>query len=127
MDQVAFKNALAESRNGANYFVRHWAVRNFQFSDGVEELAKAGCMWLVDMIATEAPKRLRDAYEGQGGQGIINVRVVGSVADITLSVDDDGPNIWSRHIEYTDMPEGEYAFVLADEIERFALILISEY
>lgn len=125
MDELAFKEALAETRNGANYFVRHWAVPSFQYSDGVEQLAKAGWFWLLDILATEAAPALRRT---DAPQGIVKVVAHSNgSADISLSVEDDAPPVWQRHIDMTDTPAGEYTLLLADEVQRYALILITEH
>jgi hypothetical protein len=124
MNNEAFISAYNESRNGANYFVRHWAARSLQFSDGVEQCAEAGCMWLVDIIATECLKPLRDSGEVMG---FVTAKVADGQADLSLSVRDGEPPAWSRHIDLTDMPDGEWQFFLADEGTRFALILPKEY
>jgi len=34
---------------------------------------------------------------------------------------------WKKSIDYTDMPDGTWNFLLADEGTRRALILVSEY
>lgn len=124
MDTSTFMNAYHESRNGANHFVRHWANRNFQFSDGVEQCAEAGCMWLIDIIATECANKLRASGEVMG---IIYIDVADSKALIEMSIQDDAPMAFSRHIDFTDMPDGKWTFYLVDEMARFALILPSEY
>lgn len=124
MNIDAFKTAYAESRNGANYFVRHWAVRSFQYSDGVKQCADAGCHWLLDIVATECPKPLRASNEVMG---FLSVRVVNSKANIQLTVDDDAPPVWERRVDFTDLPDGSWKFFLADEGNRFAFILPTEY
>jgi hypothetical protein len=124
MDETAFRNAFAESRNGANHFVRHWANRRFQYSDGVEEVAEAGAYWLLDIVATEVPAALANTGEVQG---ILEVHVQDGQADILLNVDDDKPPAWKRHIDFTDMPDGKWLFEVVDEGERFAMILITEH
>jgi hypothetical protein len=124
MNTEKFTAAYGESRNGANHFVRHWAARSLQYSDGVESCAEAGCFWLLDIIATEALKPLRASGDGLG---IIAVKVADGKADIGMTIEDDAPPVWSRHVDYTDMPPGEWKFFLADEGERFALILPTEY
>lgn len=124
MNVDAFKAAYGESRNGANYFVRHWYVRSFQFSDGVEQCAAAGCFWLIDIIATECLNPLADSGDNLG---ILEVKVSRHTADLSLTIGDDEPPIWSRHMDFADMPDGEWKFYLANEGERFALILPSEY
>jgi hypothetical protein len=124
MDEVAFKSALSESRNGANFFVRHWANRQFQYSDGVQELAKAGWFWLLDILATETAQVLRKTGEPYG---IVKIKAEGGQADIELSIEDDAPPAWSKHIDMTDTPDGEYTLYLADEGTRYALTLMTEY
>lgn len=124
MQVQEFTAAYNEGRNGANYFVRHWFRPSFQFSDGVEQVAAAGCFWLLDILATEAADALRKSGEYMG---FIEVDVAENKALITMTVDDDKPPVFSRHLEFTDMPDGKWKFFLADEVERFALILPTEY
>jgi len=125
MNNREFHRVYGEGRNGCNEFYGHWAARMFQYSDGVQELAELGCYWLLDIIATECLKPLRKA--GPYEQGQIKVVSKGGKADITMDIADDAPPIWKRHIDMTDMPEGEWIFYLKDEGERFAMILPSEY
>jgi hypothetical protein len=122
MDVKAFTQAYYESRNGANYFVRHWAARKFQFSDGVEQCAEAGCMWMIDIAATELPKLI--AY---GDMGSLLVKAHGGRAVMTLSLADDTPPAWKKDIDITDMPDGDWLFYIVNEGERFAMILPAEY
>jgi hypothetical protein len=124
MNETAFRNAFNESRNGANFFVRHPLVRSFQYSDGVQEVADAGAHWLLDIAATELPAALRNSGEVQG---ILEVHVVDGQVDLGLSVDDDRPPVWRRHIDFTDMPDGKWLFELVDEGERVAMILLTEH
>lgn len=124
MDEAKFKAAYNESRNGANYFVRHPLVRSFQYSDGVQECAEAGCYWLLDIIATECPKPLR---RSEAGVSTVYVRVKDSKAKLSLEIGGQRPVLWDREITWTDMPEGEWQFELVDEGERFAFILITEH
>ena len=124
MDVEKFKAAYNESRNGANYFVRHPLVRKFQFSDGVEELANAGCWWLLDIIATECLKPLR---ESEAGVGYIAVHAKDSKARLSLEIPGPRPILWEREISLTDLPDGDYEFELVDEGARFAMILITEH
>lgn len=124
MDEARFKAAYNESRNGANYFVHHPLVRQFQYSDGVQECAEAGCYWLLDIIATECLMPLRQSGEPSG---IVRVIVQDAKADIELTVTETGPPLWTRHVNLTDMPEGEWVFELVDEGERFAMILLTEH
>lgn len=124
MNTEAFKKAYGESRNGCNFFVRHWAVSKFQFSDGVQEVADTGCYWLIDIAATELPKCMKQAG---AYSAFLEVRVENSAAFMALTVDDSLPAIWSRAMSWTDLPDGNWLFELADEGERVAMILISEH
>lgn len=124
MDAEAFKRAYGESRNGANFFVRHPLVHSFQYSDGVQECAEAGCAWLLDIIGTECLKPLRASGEVLA---TLNVKVANSKAVLALSVADGAPPAWIRTIDWTDFPKGSWDFLLTDEGERFALILVTEY
>jgi hypothetical protein len=124
MDTAKLTNAYTAFRNGANFFVRHPLVRQFQYSDGVQEVADAGCHWLLDIIATECLKPLRNSGSYLG---VVHVTVADDAATIELSVNDEDPPVWTRFIDHTDLPLGRLTFFLADEGERFALILPSEY
>ena len=124
MNADAFKLAYEASRNGTDGFTRYPMVRGFQYSDGVRECAEAGCYWLLDILATECPKPL----QASGAvQGIIKVDVAGSRAKLSMTTADDAPPVWQRRIGFTSLPSGTWTFMLADEGERFALILVTEY
>lgn len=122
MNLDKLNKAYNESRNGANFFVRHWCVRNFQYSDGVSEVCDAGAFWLLDIIATEVPQHVE-----YGDMEIIKVVAKGGKADVFLEPYEGNTPKWCKHIDTTDMPDGEWTFYLANEGERFALILPSEY
>lgn len=124
MNTSEFIRAYRESRNGANGFFFNPLYRSMAYSDGVKECAEAGCYWLLDIIGTECLKPLRAAANPMG---IVEVTVAGGKAKVTLTDGDDEPPLWNRAIDYTDMPEGSWTFYLADEGERFSLILPSEY
>lgn len=124
MNTQAFETAYNASRNGTDNFYRHPLVRSFQYSDGVKECAEAGCYWLIDILATEVPKPLRAS---EAGMVVVKATVADSKAALKATAGDGDPPIWSRNIDYTDLPPGEYEFLVSDEGDRFALILISEY
>lgn len=125
MNTQQFINDYNVGRNGANFFVRHPLVRQLHYSDGVQECAESGCHWLLDVIGTECLMPLRRSGEYMG---IIEVGVNDKhEAVISMTVTDDQPPVWIKTIDYTDMPAGSWKFFLADETERFALILPTEY
>ena len=126
MDAQAFTQTYNTSRNGANFLVRHPFVGRFKFSDGVQELAEHGCFWLLDILATE----LVDHFRNRPDDVLIIVKVVvkDDEALITASARDDDPAPWTREITFTDMPEGEWSFIVGqDEPGRFTMILPAEY
>ena len=122
MDTAAFLKAYNEGRNGANLFVRHSLARSFQYSDGVRDCAEAGLYWLIDIAATELPQVIP-----LGDLGILTFKVLGGRGDLKLEIQDDVPPAWERHIDLTDAPDGTWLFYIANEGERFAMILASEY
>lgn len=122
MNTQQFLNAYNESRNGANRFYRHPLVRTFIYSDGVQEVAEAGCYWMLDIIGTECLSLVRD----EGRQGIVNVEVQDGKASMRLSFDDDS-TAWRKKVDYTDMPDGDWAFVLGWDGQKMSMILLSEY
>ena len=127
MNTEAFITAYNESRNGADFFVRHALVRTFAFSNGVQECADAGCHWLIDIAATEIPAVMR-----KEGENLVTfaARVSDGEAGLTLLGSGDRRLRWTRHIDMTDMPEGEWNFLIADEGEGptpFRMILVTEY
>lgn len=122
MKTEEFTQIYNESRNGANHFVRHWFIRKFQYSDGVEALADLGIYWFLDIAATELPQLIP-----VGDMGIVHIRVTDGVANLTLELHDGEPPVWSRLGVSTDCPEGDWMFWITNEGERFAMILPSEW
>lgn len=124
MDNEKFKRAYGESRNGCNFFVRHFFVRSFQYSDGVQECAEAGCFWLLDILATEVPQIIRQHKESML---VINVDVAQDGKATITGLGSGDRKIYLRELESADMPPGRWIFFLADEGHRLALILPTEH
>jgi hypothetical protein len=124
MNIQAFNAAFNESRNGANAFYSHWYDPRFEYSDGVKDCAEAGCYWLIDMLATELPAVM---IETGATQGIVSLIVKDNKGHVELTLEDDAPPVWKHELAYTDMPDGKFDFMLANESVRFALILITEH
>lgn len=111
MDNGRFKTAYGKSRNGANEFIKYLGLI---VSDGVVDCADAGCWWLVDIIATEC----------RGLENLLVIKAVAANGKADLTGIGSGDKIrWSRHIDFTDMPDGEWLFYLQDNV----LILPTEY
>lgn len=123
MNAEKFKELYEESRNGANCFYRHWATRNFEYSDGVKEVADEGCHWLLDIFATEVPMVMVKLKEGLT---VVTARVRKGHCDLDATGAGDRI-VYRRTGIHTDLPDGEWSFYLAREPHRFALILPSEY
>lgn len=128
MNTTEFKRIYAEPRNGVNNFYIHSLVRRFAYSDGVRDLARTGCYWLLDIIATELPAQFVK-HANISNTCVVKVRVAHGEAVITAEFE-DGVFGWSRHVPLTDLPDGTWAFFCADEYEspqRYKLILLTEY
>ena len=106
------KAVLAESRNGMNQAIRYSPLfPRFIISDGVQELVEAaGCYWLLDILASELePKLLEAINEGEVATVLVHLRVsTDDKATITATYDDDAPPFWTRAIDYTDFPAGDW-------------------
>lgn len=125
MNTWAFVKAYQESRNGASFFVRHPLVRNFIFSDGVQECAEAGCYWLLDLLATEIDS---EAFQAKDSTLAIAVLTVAdSKGDLVIEFFDGDEEPFKKSFTYTDMPEGKWTFYLALEEGLIKCILPSEY
>lgn len=124
MDDKAFHSAYNAGRNGANYFTRYILNRDLRYSDGVKECFEAGCFWLLDIVGTECTQHIKYGYSAT-----FSVKVENSKAYLRLEVVEGTP-VWTKEVEWTDMPEGEWSFFLSNEgLERpdVAMILFSEY
>lgn len=100
---------------------RHPMYRFVMYTDGVRHFfrhAGNGGYWMLDLLATEPRIRIQ-AKEFAS----IKLRVQESKAVLTVNDGNDGPNVYERHIEYTDCPEGEYLFYWIGEI----IMLAREY
>ncbi len=122
MNADAFTTAYGELRNGANGFIRHPLSRKFIYSDGVQECAEAGCYWLLDILATELPGLMRE-----GDFVLVAVTVADGQADITGKWTDAEPPRWTKHIDFTDMPAGQWKFFVTHDGLNVTCILPNEY
>lgn len=134
MKTEEFKRVYNETRNGANTFYRHSLVRNVAYSDGVRDLAETGCWWLIDKIATEVPSVIvaHNMKKSKGdvcsSQCAVTAKVSRAKVDLTGEIE-DGVVAWSRKNIWTDLPDGEWKFLVGESFGEaaFLLILISEY
>ena len=124
MQAHEFIKVYNEGRNGANFFYKHNLVKYFRYSDGVQECAKTGCYWLLDIAATELPKKMRQT---ETQFLTLEIKVSSKKAQLSAVRDGDVLPVWWRKIDHTDLPEGEWKFLISDEEDTFAMILPSEY
>lgn len=117
MNAQELKDAMRQF-TGAEQWFRHNLNRNVLYTDGVNFFAaEAGTYWFVDLVVTEL-------YRLQLAEGFLTVvlHVEGSKAKITAD-DGNGNVLWSRSIDWTDCPEGEWKFFFTNNV----LLLPSEY
>ena len=102
---------------GTSEYYRH-SFFKMTYTDGIKYLAdKAGCYWLLDIIATEIFPSLR-----KQPFIVINMKVEDNKAVITA--DDGNKNVfYTRAVEYTDFPSGDLKLYLQGGV----LLLPSEY
>lgn len=127
MNQDRFKSVYGESRNGCNSKIRHPLARQLVYSDGVQELAEIGCYWLLDVVGTEFIKPMRKHAELFDGMAFLHVDVKDEKAVITLAQDEGEKPVYTRRIDYTDMPEGKWIFYMAEEESHVFMFLPTEY
>lgn len=78
--------------------------------------------WFLDIVGTEVvPLALKTP-----NVGLIYVLVSDSQALIKLEFDDD-VIAWTKHIDYTDLPNGKFTFAVQNNDNVVVLILLSEY
>lgn len=125
MNQEEFLKAYNQSRNGANAFYFNRLYPNFQYSDGVRECAQAGCYWLLDILGTELPKLMRERHYLFM---VVTVSVSEGQAHIKGDFEDMETDPYTKYIEYTDMPDGNWVFYIAySGHDKFNCYLPSEH
>lgn len=128
MNTEALHKAINEVRNGANHFVRHPLCRSVLYSDGVQEVAEAGCYWILDILASELTAVFKK-NEDVSSLCVIKVRADGGRAQLTAEFDDD-VIAWKKVIDVTDLPDGVFMLLMADDQDGpspYKIILISEH
>lgn len=103
---------------GTDNWHQHALNRKMTYTDGVQYFAEnAGAYWFLDIVATELMEiHRREAF--------LNIKLIVEERKATILADDgnDRPR-FSRNIEYTDCPPGEWQFYLTDNV----MLLPSEY
>lgn len=105
---------------GTEHWYRHPLNRHITYTDGVKFFADTvGAHWLLDILVTEVAGFLRT-------QEFIHIKMTvreDGTADITADDGNDSPPFWTRHIDWTDCPVGEWRFYLTNNV----ILLPSEY
>lgn len=103
---------------------RHWANQKFIISEGLMAVAeKAGAHWFLDILALEVVPLYAKAWlDGTAGIAEVNLQVLTSSAQEEKAPGayievffDERTAVFSRHIEFTDFPEGEWSFLLGTD------------
>jgi hypothetical protein len=110
---------------GTEHYYRHALNRNVTFTDGVKYFAEtAGAFWLLDIYATELDKLARK-------HGIIFATATAKDGKATLSAARDSGRkpLWTRDIDFTTLPDGEWPIWIAEggPENTVVLMLPSEY
>lgn len=100
------REALAQC-TGSEHWYRHPLARACLYTDGAKLFAEmAGAYWFLDIVATEVL-----TFQKKEEFIVVTLAVTGSKAVITAD-DGNGNVFWTRDIEFTDCPEGEWKFFL---------------
>lgn len=123
--------ALLGHHTGGDQPYVHSLVRSFFYTEGVRAFAQnagtGGGYWLLDILATQP--EVRKAIE-EDGFVLAVLDVTGDTATLTVALDTtaDGEGykgiVYSRHISYTDCPEGRWKFYLEATVvgEQFGVM-----
>lgn len=117
---MSFQSDLAQFTGTDNYYVHPLFARHIRWTDGVQyfrDNAGGGAHWFLDIILTEVAT-LHKRHEFVS----VTMIVTGSRAKI-VATDGNETTLWSKKIDFTDCPEGEYRFFLTDNV----FMLASEY
>lgn len=99
---------------GTEHYHRH--PFNLLMTDGAKYFAdKAGAYWLMDIIATQ-PEIHHEPF------AVVDLIVADSEADLVVTDGNDN-EVYRRHIDFTDCPDGIWRFFVIDNV----VLLPSEY
>jgi hypothetical protein len=103
--------------------------KNIRYTDGFKYfLEKAECYWFLVIILTEIINQAKKWTADEGDEFFVLRLTVSTKNTATISVRSENKNgedkiIWTKNIEFTDAPEGEWKFYLTNNV----LLLPSEY
>lgn len=103
-------HALLSNFTGTENYYRHPLCRRVVWTDGVKAFADAaGGYWLLDILATELPPLVKTH-----GMIFAAMTVKHGKASLRASHGGGHKNLWVRTVDYTDCPEGEWRFWMAE-------------
>ena len=108
---------------GSETCYKHSLVRSVTYTEGVQCFARnagGGAYWLLDILATE-PAILRQAA-AEFALVTLTAKDKSAKLVVTDGNDDTAP-VYSRDIDYTDCPDGEWKFYFIGRM----IMLPSEY
>ena len=106
------KAVMRDHAGGTAKYHRNWCNKRFIYTDGIMAVARAaGAFWLLDVLATEVVPGLLKLWDEHGvNANYLKLSVTDNVG--TLSVND-----YSKHLTYTDFPDGEWLFyMMVDQV-----------
>ena len=118
MNSTELKHGLAQF-TGTEHYYQH-PLSQMKYTDGVHffaENAGGGAYWFLDIASTEL-----FLYRKYFAFLKISIRVRDGSAQL-VAEDGNEKEIWTRHLKFTDCPDGCWEFYLTDGI----LLLASEY
>lgn len=118
MNTQELKAALANYYGSSENLYCRALNRRMAYTEGVRAFAEnAGAYWFLDIAATEL-------FALQRNEDFLTVilHVEGTKAKITAD-DGNGNDLFTKSIDYTDCPEGEWKFFFTGNV----LMLPSEY
>ena len=114
---------LLSQFSGTERYHRHWCGSTIYLTDGAKYLAdKAGCYWLMDIIASAYPHYKHDEFV------VVELVKTDTAAVLTIKPDAGQPSYYTQHIPFTDFPlESIKLYVVVGEGMRYVVMLPSEY
>lgn len=114
MNASVLKNLMNMHLGGTDEYFRNRLNPRHVYTKGVQSVAvEAGAYWFLDIVATELVPLCLKEFETHGNSMMfVELNVLGPSATIVLMADKGEPPAWSREINYTDFPPGDWTFYM---------------
>ena len=96
---------------GTEKWHRHSILfKRLSHTDGMKYLAdRVGCFWLLDIVGSVLERVMKK------GEGFSTWKIISADSKAVVTADDGNGNIlYTQKIPYTDFPEGEFKFFVAE-------------